>query len=668
MNKTQEPFIPASKSLPEITLRVIIISLFLTIVLATANAYLALRVGLLTSASIPAAIISMGILRFFKDANILENNLVQTAASAGEAVAGGIVYTIPALIIIHYWHAFNYWENFAIALLGGLLGVMFSVPIRRVLVSEPTLPFPEGRAIAEVLHMGTEHDLGFKEIVTGGILGALLELMQNGFKIVASSIQTWFKTGSTLFGFGAGFSPAMLGAGYLMGFQVAISIFIGAVLGWVIGVPVISYFSTIPETNTITATVMQLWNEKIRYIGIGAMLMAGVWTLLLLIKPLVKSIRRSLQITAKQRAQGAGYQLPRTDRDIPLPLVALGVIILAIGLAFLYQYSMPIQQLGFANDLSLQIIGPSVLYVIVLGFIVVAICGYFSGLVGVTATPGSAILIGCVLFAAIALRYLLGGDGAAISPDKLMAGAAITIIIGSTIMGSAAIANDNIQDLKVGYILGATPWKQQFMLMFGVVISALVIPPIMQLLFNVYGIADVLPHAGMDPTQALAAPPAALMAAVTQAIFYRQLPWDMVLIGIATIIVCIILNAVFSKNRKGISVLGVAIGIYLPLTSSIPLFLGGVMARWVQHGLAKGGMTLDEYNQGRRLGLVGACGLVAGAAIMDVLIAIPFAISGNPDILRILPKDWHQLAGILAIVLTFFIALWLRRIACRKNP
>jgi len=332
MQQNNQPYIPASTQLPEITLRVVIIAILLTIILATANAYLALRVGLLTSASIPAAIISMGILRFFKNPNVLENNLVQTAASAGEAVAGGIVYTIPAMVIIHYWDYFNYWENVAIALLGGLLGVAFSIPIRRVLVSEPTLPFPEGRAIAEVLHMGSEHDAGFKEILLGGSFGALIEFLQSGFKIVASQIQSWWRVKSTVVGFGAGFSPAMIGAGYLMGFSVCFSIFVGAVIGWFITVPVIGSIYGLPEAGTVNDVVTVLWQQNIRYIGIGAMIVAGVWTLFNLIKPMVQSVRRSLGVTARQKAQGPGYVLPRTDRDIPLRIVSVVTLFLLIAL------------------------------------------------------------------------------------------------------------------------------------------------------------------------------------------------------------------------------------------------------------------------------------------------------------------------------------------------
>jgi len=657
-----QPFIPAKTRLPEITLRVIIISILLTIVLATANAYLALRVGLLTSASIPAAIISMGILRFFKNSNVLENNLVQTAASAGEAVAGGIVYTIPAMVIIHYWHHFNYWENVAIAMLGGLLGVMFSVPIRRILVSDPSLPFPEGQAIAEVLHMGAEHDMGFKEILLGGSLGALIEFLQSGFKILASSAQTWFHTRFVLVGFGLGFSPTMIGAGYIMGFSVAGSIFFGAVIGWLICVPVISYVYGVPDIQNVSHAVIALWNEKIRYIGIGAMLVAGLWTLISLLKPMLQSIRRSLGVTAKQRAQGPDYHLPRTDFDFPLPYVLLGIIILSVGLGWLYHFSFPVVDFGFGNESMLMAIVASVMYVLIIGFFSAAVCGYFSGLVGVTATPGSAILITSLLLAAILIRSALKFHHIQLSGDVLMAASAIAIMIGSTIMGAAAIANDNIQDLKVGYLLGATPWKQQCMLMLGVIVSALVIPPVMQLLFNVYGIADVLPHAGMDPTQALPAPPAALMAAITQAIFNNELPWNMVLVGVAIISVFIIINSI---TKKKLSVLGIAIGMYLPLTSSMPLFIGGVIAYWVNKQLQKQSFSEAERKQQQRLGIVTACGIVAGAALMDVLLAIPFAIIGNPDALRIMPQTWLGASEVLSVIVVFGLALWFRRVTCK---
>lgn len=316
------PFIAADKNVAELSFRVILLAIILTVLLAMSNAYLALKLGILTSASIPAAIISMGILRFFKNSTILENNAVQTAASAGEAVAGGIVYTIPALIIIGFWNHFDYLTNFFIAVCGGVLGVLFSIPLRRILVHDQSLKFPEGRAIAEVLKSSVEKT-GLKDILIGGAVGALVELFQTGFKVIANSWGYWFVVKRSLFGLGAGFSATMIGAGYLVGHDMTISIFLGAVISWLVALPVVSYFN--PEfVNHYPAeqAATFLWNSEMRYLGIGAMLFAGVWTFLKLVKPLSRSIHTSLKTFMSKGSVSS--QLPRIDKDIPLPYILIG--------------------------------------------------------------------------------------------------------------------------------------------------------------------------------------------------------------------------------------------------------------------------------------------------------------------------------------------------------
>jgi len=345
MSHEHKPFIPASTSLPEITVKTLLLAVLLAVILAMSNAYLALKVGILTSASIPAAIISMGLLRFFKDSNILQNNLVQTCASSGEAVAGGIVYTIPALVIIHYWHHFPYWQNFLIALIGGVLGVLFSIPIRRVLVKQQRLRFPEGRAIAEVLKVGEGHHSGLANVVTGGIVGAVLELAQSGFKIFASKVQWWFASGHVILGFGGGFSATLLGAGYLIGFEVGLSLLVGAIIGWGILVPIMSLQYVTLEmalsAKSLSAVVMTLWESQIRYIGIGAMLVAGIWTLITLLKPFYESLKEALQ---SMRQDKTSHTI-RTERDIPLPVVISGVVLMAVGTFLFFYFTIDLQAL-----------------------------------------------------------------------------------------------------------------------------------------------------------------------------------------------------------------------------------------------------------------------------------------------------------------------------------
>lgn len=659
------PYITADRKIAELTLRSVILAIGLTVVLALSNAYLALKLGILTSASIPAAIISMGILRLFKDSTILENNAVQTAASAGEAVAGGIVYTIPALIIIQYWNGFDYLTNFFIALSGGVLGVLFSIPLRRILVNEPILKFPEGRAIAEVLKSSAEK-VGIRDIFLGGAIGGMIELFQTGFKIIANSWSFWFATKRSIFGFGAGFSATMIGAGYLVGHEMALSIFMGAILSWLIAMPIVSQFypEFVSQYPAQKAAIF-LWNSEMRYLGIGAMLFAGVWTFLRLIKPLAKSIVAS-SYAYKARGLSKKKQLPRTDRDIPMPFILIGVCMMATVLFFFFQFIFPTDTVGIDGNFAPTLVFGAVIYVLVIGFLFSVITGYFSGMVGVTASPGSSIVIAGMLFAAwillTTINHLLPLP---LSEAQIKAAEAITIIIGSVVTGIAAIANDNTQDLKVGQLVGATPWKQQVMLLLGVVVSSLVIPPVMQLMFNVYGIAGVMPHAGMDPSQSLPAPTAALMAAITEAVFRNTLPWTMMFIGAAIILFLILCNYLFKLERYiRISMLGVAIGMYLPIASSFPLFLGGMIAMVVQWRLNKKKLQAEEKTQRKQTGVLIACGLVAGSALVDVLLAIPFSIFHSPDALALTGEGWQPYAVTLALLSTLALALWIERRVC----
>ncbi|GAB4394044.1 MAG: oligopeptide transporter, OPT family [Gammaproteobacteria bacterium] len=655
-----------NQRLPEITIRVVVLSILLTVVLALSNAYLALKIGILTSASIPAAIISMGILRFWRNATIFENNLVQTAASAGEAVAGGIVYTVPALVILHYWQQFDYWTNCAIALIGGILGVLFSIPLRRMLVNDPELKFPEGQAIASVLEMSNSQHIKLKPLLYSGIVGATLELAQAGLKIIANSWQAWWVSGRTLFGFGAGFSPTMIGAGYLIGINSCVSIFIGAVIGWLFSVPIVSEFY--PSTLSVPAAqqVMALWSSKLSYMGIGAMLLAGMWTLASLCKPLYRNICHAYHAKFTQYTK----QLNRTEQDIPLHYVIIGIALMTGATYVLFQQILPISLLPQLKHYPVISIISCLIYVLLVGFICSGITAYFSGMVGVTASPGSAIIIASLLLAACILYQLLP-QPSTLSPEIIRAAEAVTIIMGAIITGAAAIANDNMQDLKVGHLIGATPWKQQVMLILGVIISALVIPPIMQLLFSIYGIADVLPHANMDPTQTLPAPPAALMAAITRGVFRHDLPWNMLIAGMIIIAAMIAINYLLQQRyQTKMSILGIAIGIYLPLASSTPLFIGGMIAWWLHHAsndssttqFAENKPSIKTLHQQQR-GMLAACGLIAGSVLMDVILAAPFALLGGPDALRITGPHWYGMAGLLGIVSVCCLAWWFKRVS-----
>lgn len=656
-----KPFISPQTQLPEITLKVVCLSILLTVILAMSNAYLALKVGILASASIPAAIMSMGILRLFKHSNILENNLVQTAASAGEAVAGGIVYTIPALIMMHYWQHFSYWENVFIAATGGLLGVLFSIPLRKVLVTDPALRFPEGRAIAEVLIAGSEKHFGLKAILSGGLVGACIELAQMGFHILAESMQGWWGVGKTVVGFGCGFSATMIGIGYIVGTQIGVSIFIGAVAGWLFGIPIFGLTMDIPTAQGAMGDIaLGIWLDKLRYIGIGAMLVASLWTLVTLTKPFMASLIEAMKVFRSDKHCGFDHLL-RTERDIPIFYVFLGILALSLGVYSLFHYLFPLESLQLGQQFDVVVLLSGVFYVVIIGIIFSAITGYFSGMVGVTASPGSAIIIAGLLLAAVILRMLISAVDVGNLLQSKQAAAAITIFLGGIITGAAAIANDNMQDLKVGHIVGATPWKQQIMLMLGVVISALVIPWVMELLFQVYGIGDVLPHEGMNIHQALPAPPAAMMATVTQAVFDYAIPWYLIGIGALVVLAVLIVNWLLPVNKK-LSVLGVAVGIYLPLATSTALFLGSLLAYVIKKVLQKKNLSEETMTHHRHRGVLIACGLVSGTAIMNILLAMPFAYYGSPDLFKIISDNYLQLTECFSVIVTLVLCYWIYKV------
>ncbi|MDF2690280.1 MAG: oligopeptide transporter [Gammaproteobacteria bacterium] len=632
----------------EITLRGIILSIILAIILAASNTYLALKIGILTSASIPAAVLAMGILRFFKDSSILEKNLVQTGASAGEAIAGGIVYTIPALVIIQYWSGFSYWHNFFIAVIGGVLGILFSIPMRRVLMNEPNLRFPEAQAITQTLQMAENKEIGIKEMLTGGLLGAALEFAQSGLQVIASSVQGFFAAGKTLIGFGLGFSATLVGAGYLIGFNVGLSLLIGAVTGWLIIVPILSGIYHLSQPGlSATDSAITLWGNYVRFVGIGAMLAAGTWTLLSLLKPMGKGIAvsfRSIDLPKESRLQ--------TEQDLPFNYVILGILLCGIASFFLLKSLLPLGSMGLPGFLSDWIFSLSLAFIIIVGFIFAAICGYFSGLVGVSASPGSAIVIGGLLLVSIALRAAMHAYQIGFSHEMITNACAIVIVLISVVTGIACISNDNIQDLKVGHLLGSTPWKQQFMLLVGVLAASAVIPLLMQLLFNVYGIGGVMPHPGMDPSKMLPAPVPSVLAIVTQAVFNGELPLDMLLLGASIIIGFIVLNFMLRKKAIRLSILGIAMGLYLPLSSSTPLFIGSLIAFFLQRLAQKRQLNPSKTQRS----VVMACGIVAGAALMDVMLAIPFAIKGDPNALKIMPEHLHFLAVALGILSLAYLA------------
>lgn len=669
-NNAVEPLISADQSPPEITVKAVVLSVFLVIILAAANAFLGLKVGITVAASIPAAVISMGVLRLFKQSNVLENNIVQTAASAGEALVAGVAYVLPALIIIHFWQNFNYLTTVLISLIGGIFGVFFSVPLRRVLLPHKALRFPEGTAIGHVLKASVDGKAGLGLLLRGGIVGGIISLCQTGFQVISDELEIWRQTSSNIvYGLGIGFSPALLAAGYIVGASIGVSVLIGVIIGWVIGIPVATHFYGVPANTDATSVAMSLWHAHIRYIGVGTMITGGFWTLLTLLKPIAEGLRSSFASMKSIKTSGTA-SIPRTDRDIPINYIGWGSLVLLIPLAFLLYHLVnnPILQINETIKVITVVIG--LVFVVLGGFVVSAISGYFAGLVGSSSSPGSALSLSGLLVISVVIFLLLDPIiHFTLHPNQTLGAIALAIGI-TTILGAAnVITNETIQDLKAGQMVGATPWKQQVMLIIGVVVAALVVPAILELLFNAYGIGGVFPRPGMDPAQMLAAPQAGMMATLAQGVFTHHLPWNMIGTGALIAAACIIIDHFLHKNETNLSlpVLAVGFGIYLPLSASTPFVIGGIASFVIERLLNKQPLTKEVNRSARQRGLILACGLVAGAALMGVILAIPFAIKQSSDALKLVPDSFIPIAGGLGIISTVFLLAWIYKVVCSKK-
>ena len=638
------------KSLPELTLRGLILGALITVVFTASNVYLGLKVGLTFSSSIPAAVISMAILRFVKGSNILENNMVQTQASAAGTLSS-IIFILPALVMIGHWQGFPFWQTAGVCAIGGILGVMYTIPLRRAMVVQTDLPYPEGVAAAEILRVGSPDENaappqpvagdraepGLRDIVIGGIVAGAVNLSAgSGLQLIADEASWWFALGGSVFRVATGFSLALLGAGYLCGIVVGIAMLIGVAIAWGIAVPILTQMTPMPADATMTAYASGIWAHQVRFIGAGTIAVAAIWTLVILLRPVIEGVRSAIVAMRDVRA-GRGDTIPRTERDIPIHWVAGISLALTIPMAAIFAYFIDATGMPLGTGMFWGLVAYGVLFAFLFGFLIAAACGYMAGLVGSSNSPISGIGIIGVTFVSLLLLVILGGETGVLSTEagSKMA-VAIAIFITSVILATACIANDNLQDLKTGWLVGATPWRQQVALIVGVIVGALVIPPILDLLYNAYGFAGALPRADMMADQALSAPQATLMAAIAQGIFTHQLNWTMVLIGIATGVALILVDDVL-RRRGGtarLPVLAVGIGIYLPPAVTVTVAIGGVLG-WLtdralrRHAVAKGVdfKVLAERPQWR--GVLLASGLIVGESLMGVVIAGIIGATGN---------------------------------------
>ena len=590
-------------------------------VLSSAMAYLGLYAGMTISASIPAAIMSMGILRLFRESNILENNIVQTAASAGESLAAGVIFTIPALLLIGYWDTISYLEVTKIAMVGGILGALFTVPLRRALILKANLRFPEGVATAAVLKTGHESDAkksseSLKLIGLSALIGGIVKLGELAFGIWSSALGGAIAIRGAVFGMGASLSPSLVSVGYIVGRNIGILAFSGGLISWAVAIPIYSYLYG-HEGDSLFEGANIIWNAKIRYLGVGAMVVGGIWSVIQLAKPLIESIQLSLKTLGEN-----SDSIPLEERDLPINYVFMAIVLMLAPISFTY-FGI-ISSWGSAIILSL--------IMCIFGFLFSAVAAYMAGVVGSSNNPISGVTIATILFSSLLIITFFDIDSSK--------GAATAILIGAVVCCAAAIGGDNLQDLKTGNIVGATPWKQQLMQLVGVISSALTLGIVLTLLHEAYGIGS----------SDLPAPQAVLMTSVANGVFSGNLEWGMIYAG-AILGVFIIMLDQYQLRRGAefrVPILAVAIGIYLPIELTLPIFIGGMLNHFA-------GKTASE--SGKNNGLLLASGLITGEALMAIFIAIPLFFDKNYWPEYALPSPLNDLVG-LALILAIVIGLY----------
>ena len=641
--KDTHPLVPASVTLPEITVKAVVLSVILAAVLAAANAYLGLFAGMTVSASIPAAVASMAILRLFRESNILENNIVQTAASSGEALAAGVIFTIPALLLVGYWSEFDYWQTVLISTVGGVLGVLFTIPLRRALIVTARLRFPEGMATAEVLKVGAaepsaagsrESTKDFRALFSAALLGGLVKFGESGLRLWTESLEGATQVGRTVFYGGLNLSPALLAVGFIIGLQTAAVVFLGGVIGWVILMPTYGLVHGLPPDRTGLAAAMLIWSGQIRYVGIGAMLTGGLWTLTKLREPVWKSLQT---LRASYRASGVPQttaRLLRTEQDASFLWIVVPFCLSLLPMAWIYSTVVNSPLLGLLMTIVMALAA----------FLFSSVAAYMAGLVGSSSNPVSGVTIATIMIASLLLVLFMGTGHPA--------GPAAALVIGAVVCCAAAMGGDNLQDLKTGHLVGATPWKQQVMQVVGVLTGALVLVPVLSLLQAKYGIGEPTsshPHP-------LSAPQATLMANLTRSVFGAGLPWPLVGLGSAIGVLIIVVDR-WQERRGGkfrFPVLAVALGIYLPLKLSAAIVCGGVIAALARRQVGRG----DKPSQ---RGLLFAAGLITGEALMGIVLAMPIALAAlwpslNTDPFTIFSvPPWGGWPGLVMVTMVGFI-------------
>jgi putative OPT family oligopeptide transporter len=613
----------------ELSARGLILGVLITLVFTAANVYFGLKAGLTFATSIPAAVISMAVLRAFEGATIQENNIVQTVASAAGPLAS-IIFVLPGLIMIGWWSGFPYWTSFAIIALGGLLGVMYSIPLRRALVTDSKLPFPEGVACAEVLKVGARGDeaapgassrAGLLAIVVGSASSALFAAVI-ATQLFAADIAGYFRVGwrNAVSGVDFSLSYALLGVGHLIGLWSGMSMLGGIVVAWALAVPYLSGLQ--PAAGPLEQVANAVWSHDVRFIGAGAIGVAAIWSLVKLIGPVASGLASAMAASRVRRA-GRGGSLPRTEQDIPIGLVAV------ITLASLAPIGWLLAGLAGTGGLEHQLIplvAGGIVYIAVVSFLVAAVCGYMAALIGASNSPVSGVGILVVVGAAALLSVAVKPALPAGTAPALVA---FALFITAVVFGAATISNDNLQDLKTGQLVDATPWRQQVALIVGVMAGSAIIPPVLELINSAYGFAGA---PGPIREHALPAPQAALISALARGVIQGDLDWSLIgaggIIGVLSILVDETLK---KRSRATLPPLGVGMGIYLPMGTTLPIVAGAIIGHFYELRAARS--PRPEHT--KQMGVLLVSGMIVGESLIGIVIAAVVVLSGKDDPLAV---------------------------------
>jgi putative OPT family oligopeptide transporter len=637
----------------ELTIRGIILGIAITLIFTAANVYLGLKVGLTFSTAIPAAVISMALLQRFGGVTIQENNIVQTVSSSAGAMSS-VIFVLPGLIMVGWWMSFPFWLTFGLCAAGGVLGVMFTVPLRRALVVDTDLPYPEGVAAAEVLKVGSasrqgaaEEKAGFLNLVVGSIAAAVYALLAAA-KVATAEISGYFKIGGASTGLGGSMSLALMGVGHLCGLTVGVAMAVGLLIAWGIATP---YFTLLaPAGGSPEEVAAAAWTANVRLIGAGAIGVSALWTLGKLVLPIWKGLMSA--VAAQKRIKAGDQTLPRTELDIPVP------IMFAVGAACLIPVSFLTNLFLAGTGLAAHapvLMAMAVVFVIVIGFFVASVCGYMAGLIGSSNSPVSGVAILAVLASAAGLAAIARASHWA---DDGQAMVAFALFLTAIIISVAVSANDNLQDLKTGQLVDATPWKQQLALAIGCIAGSAVIPQVLDLLNHAYGFAGA-PNIQAVAAEPLPAPQATLISTLAKGVVTGDLNWGLLGVGGLVGAVLVAIDETLRKTtRLALPPLAVGLAIYLPSAVTTPVVLGSVIGwfydRWCERSATRVEAT-------KRMGVLLASGLIVGESLFNVVLAGLIVGSNKGEPLAVVQNfaGPATLVGILVFAgLTFILYRW----------